>query len=424
MREYVVIAVVCALAAIALLRPRIGLYGYIWFALMRPDYLAWAAGHFPFSPVLALATLAGSLRYFDRFPRVFQHPLSRTLVLYQIPVIASVFLAIDPHLSYGPFWDFEHVVVMSLLIPVLVDSEERLRELLLVVALSIGLLGLKFAIFGWSAGGAFFAQGYGASLDNNALALAMVIAVPICWNIRAQYESRLLKGSLTVMVFACVATVVMTRSRGASLALATTFVLMLMRSRRKVGLAIVLALLALPSIYLVREQYLVRMSTLADPTADASASSRYILAASAFRMWRDYPITGVGFGNDNGIALQHSYIADRIYADLKVHNTYLQVLLDSGIFALLIFVYLLFGAIIRLYYSVKICRSERSGLELYPAAIQIPLIAIAQYGLTGGRERYDCLYFLLMTAAAWLLIQRQSRTSKAITAAEPVLAEA
>lgn len=423
MREAILIVVVCGLAAVALVRPRIGLYSYIWFALMRPDYFAWALGTFPFSPVLAIATLVGSIRYYYRYPIVLKQSLSRTLILYQVPVVASVFLAVNRGLAYDPFWEFERIVLMSLLIPVLIESVEHLRTLFLVIAFSLGAIGLKFGLFGWRVGGISFSEGY-AGLDNNALALALVVALPFCWYIRSQTESRWLKLTMLAIIFASVAVVIMTRSRGASLAMATTFLLLMIRSRRRLGVAILVVLLAAPSIYLVREQYMARMSTLQDPTADSSANSRLILAEAYLEMWKDYPVFGVGFGNENGIKLLPRYISNEKYAHLNIHNTYLQVLVDSGIFAFLIFVYLLFGAIIRLYSSIKICRSEGSGLEIYPAALQTALIAIAQYGLTGGRERYDCLYFVLMAAAAWFLIQRESRPAPATGTATPVLVEA
>jgi probable O-glycosylation ligase (exosortase A-associated) len=423
MREAILTAVVCGLAAIALVRPRIGLYSYIWFALMRPDYFAWALGSFPFSPVLAIATLVGSLQYYYRYPVVLQQSLSRALILYQLPVIASVFLAVDPALSYDPFWEFERIVLMALLIPVLIESVEHLRTLFLVIVFSLGAIGLKFGIFGWRMGGTSISDGY-AGLDNNALAVALVIALPFCWYMRSQVQSRWVKALMLAVMFGCVATVIMTKSRGASLAMATTFLLMTIRSRRKVAVAILVVLLAAPSIYLVREQYIARMSTLEDPTADSSANSRIILAEAYLEMWKDYPVFGVGFGNENGIRLLPHYLSNAKYAQLKIHNTYLQVLVDSGIFAFLIFVYLLFGAIIRLYSSMKVCRAEGSGLEIYPAALQTALIAVAQYGITGGRERYDCLYFLLMAAAAWFLIQRESRVVPETEAAAPVLAEA
>ena len=423
MREAILIVVVCGLAAIALVRPRIGLYSYIWFALMRPDYFAWALGSFPFSPLLAIATLVGSLRYYYRYPVILRQSLSRALILYQLPVIASVFLAVYPALSYDPFWEFERIVLMALLIPVLIESVEHLRTLFLVIVFSLGAIGLKFGIFGWRMGGTSISDGY-AGLDNNALALALVVALPFCWYMRSQVQSRWVKSLILAVMFGCVATVIMTKSRGASLAMATTFLLMTIRSRRKVAVAILVVLLAAPSIYIVREQYMARMATLEDPTADSSANSRIILAEAYLEMWKDYPVFGVGFGNENGIRLLPHYMSNPKYAQLKIHNTYLQVLVDSGIFAFLIFVYLLFGAIIRLYSSMKVCRAEGSGLEIYPAALQTALIAVAQYGVTGGRERYDCLYFMLMAAAAWFLIQRESRVAPETETAAPVLAEA
>jgi O-antigen ligase len=229
---------------------------------------------------------------------------------------------------------------------------------------------------------------------------------------------------MLAIIFASVAAVIMTRSRSGSLAMATTFLLMTIRSRRRIGVAILIVLLVAPSIYLVREKYLARLSTLQDPTADSSANSRLILAKVYWEMWKDYPAFGVGFGNENGIKLLPNYLSNPKYDQLKIHNTYLQVLVDSGIFAFLIFAYLLFGAIVRLYSSIKICRSQGSGLVVYPTAMQTALIAVAQYGLTGGRERYDCLYFLLMAAAAWFLIERESRLAPATEAVAPVLAEA
>src|SRR6185437_15898445 len=342
MREAILIAVVCGLAAIALVRPRIGLYSYIWFALMRPDYFAWAIGSFPFSPVLSIATLVGSLRYYYRYPIVLRESLSRALILYQLPVIASVYMAINPALTYAPFWEFERIVCMALLIPILIESVDHLRTLFMVIAFSLGAIGFKYGLFGWRMGGVSISEGY-AGLDNNSLALALVIALPFCWYMRSQVESRWLKLAMLAIIFASVAAVIMTRSRSGSLAMATTFLLMTIRSRRRIGVAILIVLLVAPSIYLVREKYLARLSTLQDPTADSSANSRLILAKVYWEMWKDYPAFGVGFGNENGIKLLPNYLSNPKYDQLKIHNTYLQVLVDSGIFAFLIFAYLLFG---------------------------------------------------------------------------------
>jgi probable O-glycosylation ligase (exosortase A-associated) len=424
MRQAILIVVVLVLALIALVRPRTGLYAYIWFALMRPDYFAWAIGNFPFSPVLAGATLIGSIRYFPRLSVLFQNSMTWALLLFQIPIALSILFAINPALSYQPFFEFERIVMMSLLIPVLIESPEHLRNLFLVIVVSLGAVGLKFGLFGWRVGGVSISEGY-AGLDNNGLALALVIALPFCWYASTLVESRWLKFLFLALVFCSSAAVIMTRSRAGSLAMATTFLLIVVRSHRKTALVIVLALLIGPSIYLVREQYFARMSTLKDPTADSSANSRLILSEAAIRMWKDHPVFGVGFGNLNYIEVLPAYISNSRYASLKVHNTYMQVLVDSGIFAFLIFLYLLFGTIVRLQRSLRCCPDEHPDWKVYPMALQTALIAIAQYGLTGGRERYDCLYFLLMASAAWLLMQPKLvlATESAIPES-PVLARA
>ena len=57
MRTDLLIVIVVALALLALVKPRLGLFGYLWFALMRPDILSWSVGVLPYSAILADATL-------------------------------------------------------------------------------------------------------------------------------------------------------------------------------------------------------------------------------------------------------------------------------------------------------------------------------------------------------------------------------
>ena len=46
-----------------LINPVIGLLGYMWYSLMRPDALAWTEGQYPYSLMLAAVTLFGAWRY-------------------------------------------------------------------------------------------------------------------------------------------------------------------------------------------------------------------------------------------------------------------------------------------------------------------------------------------------------------------------
>jgi putative inorganic carbon (HCO3(-)) transporter len=407
-RELILIGVVVALAGVALIRPQYGVFSYIWFALMRPDYFAWAAGNFPFSPLLAGATLVGACRNVVDVPILFKNLTSLTLLIYQIPIALSVLMAVIPELTYPYYFEFERIMLMVFLIPVLVKTEKDLRNLCLVIALSQGMIGLKFGLFGLRNGGVYLESGY-AGLDNNAVALALVMVLPFCWYMRQKVDIKWLKAVLLVMSFTCITAVIMTKSRNGALAMGTVFLLITLRSKHKIPVLIMLALLSIPALYLFQNQFVARMSTLKDVSADKSASSRWVLSMAALHMWKDHPFFGVGFGNDVFMTLEAPYLQIDYGTELKVHDTYMQILVDSGPFALLIFVFLLGSTIVRLWLSSHFWKKRDPGLRIYPLVLQTSLIAIAQYGFAGGRERYDFLYIVLMSAAVWFNLDAQKR---------------
>jgi probable O-glycosylation ligase (exosortase A-associated) len=405
-REIFLIVIVILLSAIALVRPKIGLYAYVWFTLMRPDYFAWSTtGVFPYVPVLSIATALGSLRHFADFGILLRNPIARLLILLQIPVAVSVISAVYPSLAYEPFWAFERLIPITLLIPVLIRSEEDLRGLILVMACSLGAIGLKFGLFGLRAGGVHLYEGY-AGLDNNSLAAQLAMTVPLLWYGRSLLHSKWFRLVFIGVIFTCVTAVVMTQSRGGSLALLTALLLLVYRSRHKVAVMVLFGMLAVPPIYMYHQAFFARMDTLRDPTQEVSANSRLVMAEAAFQMWKSYPLIGVGFGNENFIALQRPYIEDSRFWGLKVHNGYLQMLVDCGLFGFIPWVWLLFGTIARLWRSAGVHRRAQSALEAYPRGLAIGLIVFAQYNLSGGKERDSILYIFLMCAAAWLTVAR------------------
>jgi O-antigen ligase len=225
-------------------------------------------------------------------------------------------------------------------------------------------------------------------------------------------------------MFTCMATVVMTRSRGASLALGTTLLLLAFRSKHKVLVLSLMAALSVIPVALIYQRYMMRMSALSDPLSDPSIRSRLVHYRAALRVARDYPLTGVGFGNENYQLIQDRYIpevATGEFRRLKVHNTYLQVLVDSGIFAFGIFVYLLISTLVQLQRSIRRCRRDYPHLLAFPYALQVALVSYAQYCLTGGRESWDFYYILLMTTVTWLALEKEVRRS---LSAEPAPAMA
>ena len=122
-------------------------------------------------------------------------------------------------------------------------------------------------------------------------------------------------------------------------------------------------------------------------------------------MWKDHPLFGVGFGSTNFQALLDRYIArDDSHV---VHNTYLQVLVDSGVFAFLLYDLLLVTTWIWLGKSARRMRQTHPELEAYPAALQGGILAFAIGSIFLSRVTFDFYYILVATAAAWYLIEKQ-----------------
>jgi len=426
MREAIVIGVVAVLCVLALVKPRVGLFGYTWFALMRPDALSWSVGK-PYSLSLAICTLVGSLIYLPKFLRIFTNPISRGLVFLLIPITVSASLAVDPALSW-PSWNyFIRIVLMALLIVVLVDREEHLRTLIILVAASVGFLGLKLGLYGFLVGQANYIDDLNGTLmsDNNMLALALAMVVPLCWYGRAMAQTKLLRLGLLLLMFGSIAGIVMTNSRGGALSLGAGLVLIALRSNRKIAAIAIIVVCSAPALYVVRNTYFARLSTITanEETADGAIKSRLDHQRAAFAMWEDHPFFGVGFGMLNYAVLAPRYLG---YDDAHVaHNTYLQFLADDGIFAFLIYDALLFGTIVWLEKSGRSMRESHPGKEVYPFAIQASLIAFAIGSGALSRDAYDLLYIMLMTAAAWRTVARdleQSAERESLLIAEDALA--
>ena len=412
MRNLVLGATVGLLCIFGLVRPKIGLFGYTWFALMRPDVLAFSDPANSYSLVIAVCTLVGSLFQIGRVTLLLRNPMVIGLLILEIPVAISAFAAVDPELSLPYYWLLVRVLVMAVLIPMFVESLEDLRILFLIMVVSLGFIGLKFGLFGLVRGGARITFGYdnGMLSGNNEVGMALAMILPFCYYATQLVKWQWQKLGMLFTSFCIVATIIMTYSRGAALALAAVALMIIKRSKSRVLAVVAIAIMIVPSIYLVGSSYLDRLDTIKAPTEESSAASRLDMAKLSFRIWQDYPILGVGYGRENfrQMARVYGYTGPSIVA----HNTYTQVLVDSGIFAFLAFVGLLFGTILWLGRSARRLALEAPQLVVYPASLQIGLIAYAVSCAFISRENFDFCYILLMASAAWYQIARTIETDR------------
>ena len=275
-----------------------------------------------------------------------------------------------------------------------------------VIAASLGVIALKFGLFGLIHGGVIFINGYGDMMgDNNFLALAFDTMLPIWWYCRSSTESPLLRRVWTGVIACAVAAVVMSDSRGGFIALLVAVLLIAARTQRKAASVAMLAVFIGFAIYLVRDPFTSRMETLKDVHKESSAQSRLLHAQAALKMWQDYPLLGVGFGGINYAALSPQYEPD-VDGHHVAHNTYLQILVDSGIFAFLLYTGLLLSSIIWLGKSACLMEDYPPPLRGIPLALRHALIVFAVDAYFYSCHRMDLPYILIMAAAAWRTAER------------------
>ena len=404
-RELIFVLVGISLTCVAPFKPRIGLYGYIWISVAQPDVIAWCIHKYPFSMLLAAGTLIGCLRYVGSVGVLFRIPMVWILLLMQIPLALSVIFSPETFLSMDRYETYLRVMIMALAIPLLMESVQHMKELMLTLVITEAFLGSRQGLFGLIQGGAVLNQVYGDGIyDNNVLALSIATLIPICWYFYTMLPPKKTRLLVLIIIVTAVPAVIMTGSRGASLAFGAILFCMIFYSKRRTAFLVLVMLALGPAIYLMKDVYFSRMQTIAHYQDEASASSRVEFWQAAIEMWQDYPLLGVGFGQRNFSAMVPKYTGknDRHV----VHNTYLQMLVDSGIFAFLLYCLLLIVTIVWLGKSIRETRWSGSGVEAIPMALQVAIIGMTLGSTFYSLQLFDYLYMLLMTGAAWYRVSK------------------
>jgi putative inorganic carbon (hco3(-)) transporter len=416
MREVLLMAIVAGICLSTVHTPIYGLFGYVWFALCRPDVLSFS--HKPFSLILAVTVLLGAIRHLANVPRLFGNPISLLLLLQQIPIAISVVLAVRTDLAMVPYRRYLIVILMSLLIVLMVETEQWLRVLYFVMVLSMGLIAAKFTGSGILAGGAVrFSTGFaGFYGDSNGLSLAMTILLPLAVYGRALASNYLLKLACLGVAGAAIVVVVLCGSRGNALACGLVGLLMVWRSKYKLIGIVTMVLLAIPALYLGGQRFSERIQSVSEYDQDNSATSRLQYWAAALKITKDYPVFGVGYGEQNYVFVaQQRNPSEDLHV---VHNTYLQMMVDIGIPGFLLYIATLFGAIFWLEFSRRRMKKLKPEWIGYPAGLQMALIGFAAGSTFYSRGDFEFAYFVLMAAAAWHGIEKQFL--KSLEAPRPV----
>ena len=323
-------------------------------------------------------------------------PQGYALLGFVVVALLSGFGALWVRLALDSSIDLARFVVIYFVIVNTVDRRSRLEGLVATIALGSAIPALGAFLTNFEPGERL--SWMGIFENPNDFAFAMVLAVPLAASLAGR-RSWLWRAAGWTLAPLFVATILATNSRGALLGLVAALAVLALRSRRTSFR--VLFAVGLVAIVVFVGGFWDREQGFTDLTHDVTVMQRLQTIQAGLAMWADRPILGVGLGC--------SAIGWPLYAPpgswspswLHNHNTFVQVLSETGTLG-----FLLFGAalLITLAYLRQVRRAalalDDRPLLTVSSGIESATWGLIVCGLSGGYLLTWFPYLLFGLAAA------------------------
>jgi len=396
MRDILMFCIIFGLVPLMLKRPAIGALVFMWMSIMNPHRLAYGPAYdFPFAAMIAVITLVGAL--FTKEPRKYPlTPVTALLIIFALWTTLTSFFGLMPDIVWLEWNRVMKTLFMVGLTIMLINTEKDLKKLVWILGLSLGFYGFKGGLFTIASGGSYRVWGPDGSYiyENNSLALALIMAVPIIWYLRLQAEQRWLKHSLEAIAVLSVISAAGSYSRGAALGGAAMMGLLWLKSRNKLSTGLVL-LLTIPIVLLVMpEQWAERMTSIGNYKTDESALGRINAWYFAIEVATQHFFGGGFLAFHPQLFTTYAPIPWDFHA---AHSIYFQVLGEHGYVGLGLFLALIFATWRMASRTIKACRNhaELKWASDLAAMCQVSLVGYLIGGAFLSLAYYDYLYYIM-----------------------------
>lgn len=418
MRDIALALFIFGMLPFVLTRPYIGLLIWSWLGYMNPNRLCYGfAISFPWVQLIAIVTLL-SLVFSKESKRIPWSATSVLLVTFLLWTGLTTFFAVVPDAAWEEWQRFAKILVMVFVTLILVNSRERMHWLVWMIVLSLGFYGFKGGIFTILSGGANHVFGPPASFiaDNNALALALCMTLPLMRYLQLHSSRKVVRLGLTAGMLLTGVAVLGTYSRGGLIALLVVSGALFLKSRGRVAVIFIVIVLGFTAYQFMPPEWAQRMGTLQDATQTSSGETRIQSYKFAANVALHRPLLGGGFLVDRSYAMWAQYGPEGA-TRRAVHSIYFRVLGEQGFPGLGMFLALLLV-------SWKSCSRVRKRTRHIPeekwafdlaSMLQVSLVAFMAAGAFLPMTYFDLAYqvIALCTILELHLRQRASQPAQA-----------
>ena len=401
MRDLIFSLVVLGMVPVCFRRPFMGLVVFSWLAYMRPQDLTWGFARFQrWSYLIAVVTFIGFLR---SRPKQWFLPNWRNYLLIAMAVLVGISVAVSENpdkAQFSKYMEFAKIVVITLFTTAVVQRREQLRMLIWIIALSLGFYGIKSGVWGILTGmSTRIIRGPGGMMeDNNALALALAMILPLLIVLGQTERRALVRKAFLFAAPLTMITIVATHSRGGFLSMVGGLGVLVWYSRNRVAVFSAAAVLGVVAVVLAPDSYKERISTIAEYKTEGSAAGRIYAWGIGFRMAVDNPALGVGLDKfrQHYIEYDPNPTAAKLsgHGIIEAHSSYIEMMAESGLVAFGMYVTLLLSSFVLLW-KVR-WRAKKhfhtSWILSYTTMLEAGMVAFLIGGTFLNRAHFDLIY--------------------------------
>jgi putative inorganic carbon (HCO3(-)) transporter len=398
-------------------RPWLGPLVWAWVSMMNPHRMTFGFAYStPFAQIVAGTTLISFLFYKDKKPFPVSAP-AVYLILFVVWISITTALSINSTGSSFDTWQKVFKIHLMLWVTmVMLSGRQQITWLVWVIALSVGIYGIKGGIWTVATGGSSRVWGPPGSFieGNNELALALTLVLPLMFFLRGELKNAMARHLMTAAMIFIGFSILGSHSRGAFLAIIVMALFLGLKSSRPVLMSVLTISLLGLLVAFMPDNWSNRMATI-QSHEDDSAQSRLKTWRMIWNLALHRPINGAGFDIATP-EIWATYAVEPWTRAYSAHSIYFQVLGEHGFVGL--FLFLAIGiATWRL--CTKIAKASKGKAELEWAgrlsrAIQVSLMCFAAGGAFLNLANYDMPYYLAAIAAlVWRDIKPGASTSSA-----------
>lgn len=417
MRDLIIFAIIFGSIPFTFKRPVVGVIMWTWLSLMNPHRLTYGpAFNFPFAALIAGVTVLAI--FISKEPKPFPRtPVTTVLLILCAWMTFTSFFALEPDLVWIEWNRVLRTMFMVFVSMMLINTEKDIKRFTIVVALSLGIYGLKGGLFVLASGGNYRVYGPDGSYiaENNGMALALVTVLPLLWYLHNLAHRKWMKLSMLAVTIFTAISAMGSYSRGAIVGGLVMLAFLWMKAKNKVVTAVaVIAVIVLASV-IMPPQWFERMDTIGEYKQDESAMGRVNAWKFAVTIASTFPLGG-GFNVFTPRQFM-TYAAEPLNYHVA-HSIYFQVLGDHGFVGLFLFLTLMVMAWRTGSRVIKFC-GKQAELKWASDLAKMCQVCIIGYGVSGAflSLAYFDLYYdiiIILVVLEKLLMLRRDRNGKHI----------